>query len=223
MSYSPVGGESKANTVQLLDRRTLEPILQIESGAVAFSPDGRVICTAKRGILRRFDIQSGKLIDTLTVSDLAVRSISFSSDGNRLATAGADSGDVIVWNTTTTPFDRVARFHSDEYVNSVAWDATGTRLLATCDSTIRIWDATLLRDRVAARDARHQALAQVEPMVAKLFDELKEPTRVAERIGADAPLSPVARKTALRVVLRKGLEAQAAPREIQPGPLTAPK
>jgi hypothetical protein len=76
------------------------------------------------------------------------------------------------------------------------------------DFTVRVWEPRPVRDRIAARDARKDALVVVEPMVNKWFDELGEPTKVIERINADTTLTALQRKTALQVVLKRGLEKQ---------------
>jgi hypothetical protein len=108
-------------------------------------------------------------------------------------------------------YDRVARFHQDGYASAAAWDATGTRLATAHDKSVRIWDATPLRERVAAREARRQAMARVEPMVVALVAELKDRTGVAERVRADPALDALERRTALQVLLRLGLEARSRP------------
>ncbi|MEI6786083.1 MAG: hypothetical protein WCQ21_34795, partial [Verrucomicrobiota bacterium] len=49
-------------------------------------------------------------------------------------------------------------------------------------------------------------LAQVEPMVQRLFTELDDAGKVVERVKADASLSTRARQVALQVALRTSLD-----------------
>jgi len=63
---------------------------------------------------------------------------------------------------------------------------------------------------MAARRERQAILAQVEPMVQRLFDKLGDAAHVADEVRADPSLSPRARQVALQVVLRTSLETQSA-------------
>ena len=199
-----------AQVWEAIDAASLASLREFETGAPVswvFTPDSTSLCFGcPDGVVRRFNVASGKSDLTFQAHDLPVRSIAFNRDGTRLATAGGDDGDVIVWNTTTSPtFDRVARFHEDGWAGSVAWDATGERLLGTFGQTIRVWDSTPLRERVQARAARQQAVEQVTPIVTRLFEDLKEPAKVVERINTDASLDTLHRKAALQLVLKRGL------------------
>jgi hypothetical protein len=143
-----------------------------------------------------------------------VSGIAPSPDGTRLATVGGDEGDVIVWDTTTPPpYERVARFHEDGFVGGAVWDSTGTRLIGACDKTIRIWDDTPLRERVAMRQARAAALKTVEPLVADLIRQLRDPTAVAKRLDADPSLDSFSHRLALQLALRAALAKTPAVQE----------
>ena len=107
-----------------------------------------------------------------------------------------------------------------------AWVLRGHRsyvycvfLLLSCsgDHTVRIWDTQSLKDRVQARHERQTILADVEPMVERLFAELGDAGKVVERVKADVLLSARARQIALQVALRMSLDRiNATARELPP-------
>jgi WD40 repeat protein len=116
----------------------------------------------------------------------------YSPDGQRIASGGFDD-NVRIWNAQT--FEQVARLggHQD-YVHGLAWRADSQQLLSCSgDHTIRIWDTESLKDRIQARRERQTILAQVEPMVQRLFAEVGEAGKVVERVKADGRLSTRAR------------------------------
>jgi len=59
---------------------------------------------------------------------------------------------------------------------------------------------------VEALARREEALPRIEPFVAKLFEELHDATKVAERITSDTTLGDFERKLARQVTLRMALE-----------------
>jgi WD40 repeat protein len=196
----------------LLSAATLATEHSIEARSpycIVFSPDsGRVLAGGRdAGLVRTFDARTGSLLTTFQAHDGLVNGIALSPDGTRLATVGGDEGDIIVWDTTTPPpYERVARFHETGFVSGATWDSTGKLLIGACDKTIRLWDDVPLRERVRAREERTQILSQVEPMVARLFDELHDAAKVAQRVNADATLSPLQRTIAMQHTLKLGLE-----------------
>lgn len=195
---------------EMIDAASLASLREFEPGmpgSWAFTPDSTSLCFGySDGVVRRFNVASGNADLTFQAHDLQVRALAFNRDGSRLATAGGDDGDIFVWNTTTSPtFDRVARFHEDGWAGSVAWDASGERLMGTFGQTIRVWDATPVGERVRAREARKTALAQIESKVADLFAELGESAKVVERLHADVTLIGLQRRAALQLVLQREL------------------
>src|SRR5262249_43853415 len=67
-----------------------EPSLRV--AAVAFSPDGATLAAAcSDGIIRLWDIASGKLCRTLSGHVAVVRGLAFAPDGRTLASLGEDN------------------------------------------------------------------------------------------------------------------------------------
>jgi len=71
---------------------------------------------------------------------------------------------------------------------------------------VRIWDTQSLKHRVQAGRERQTILAEVEPMVQRLFAELGDAGKVVERVNADVLLSPRGRQIALQVALRISID-----------------
>ena len=199
-------------TLDLLDAQSLEPVRGWRHGhsapvcSVAFSPDSRRILTASEdGIVRVWDATSGTRLHDLVGHGNYVFCAVYSPDGKRIASGGRDN-NVRIWDAET--FEQVARLRGHEdYVYSLAWRADSQQLISgSGDYTVRIWDTQPLKDRMQGRRERQAILAQVEPMVQRLFTELGDAGKVVERVKADASLSTRARQVALQVALRTSLD-----------------
>ncbi|MGO8698629.1 MAG: WD40 repeat domain-containing serine/threonine protein kinase [Limisphaerales bacterium] len=217
VAWSPDGATiavciHQASTIILLDGQSLEPLRQWPHGhkglvnSVAFSPDSqRILTTADDGIVRVWEAATGYRLQDLDGHGNRVLCATYSPDGKRIASGGFD-GNVLIWNAQT--FKQVARLggHQD-YAYSLAWRADSQQLLSCSgDHTVRIWDAQSLKDRMQARRDRQSILAEVEPMVRRLFAELGDAGKVVERIKADDLLRERARQVALQVALRTSLD-----------------
>jgi WD40 repeat protein len=67
-----------------------------------------------------------------------VRTLTFSRDGSRLATAGADQ-TIRVWDTATGQESLTLKGHTDS-IRSLAFNTDGSRLVSVSDNTARVWD-----------------------------------------------------------------------------------
>ena len=206
----------RPGTMLFLDTQTLETVRAIDGiperqMSIALSPDGSRIATGgEDGLLRIFKADTGEQLATMSGQGMEILTIAFSPDGSRIASAGMDR-KVRLWDAKT--FEQVAAFAGHEgHIGDLDWDAKGERLLSCSgDTTVRIWEPAPIRTRVQARAARAAALVQMEPMAAKLFDELADAAKVIDRINADTKLSPLNRKTARQLVLKHGLEQDRHP------------
>ena len=201
-------------TLDILDAQSLEPVRQWKHGhsagvaSVAFSPDSRRILTASEdGIVRVWDAATGRRLHDLVGHGNHVLCAVYSPDNKRIASGGRDQ-NIRIWDAET--FEQVARLGGhDDYVLSLAWRADSQQLISgSGDYTVRIWDTVPIKDRMQARSERQAILAQVEPMVQRLFAEFGAAGKVVEKVKADVSLSARARQVALQVVLRTSLDRQ---------------
>jgi len=177
---------------------------------LAFRPDShRIVTTAQNGIARIWDAATGTLVHELIGHGNRLFCAAYSPDGRRIATGGNDNY-VRLWDAET--FEPVARLGGHEnYVWSLAWRADSQLLVSgSGDHTVRIWETQTLKDRMQARRERQVIVARVEPMVQRLFNELGDAARVAEKVQADTSLSHRARQVALQVVLAAAIKARSS-------------
>ena len=108
-----------------------------------FSPDGRLIATSglQDGNVYIWDVVQGGLVYSFTAHYAPVWYVTFSPNGERLATASVD-GTAKVWDTSTGEELLTLAGHSG-LVSVVAFSPDGARLATSSfDTTVRVWDAT---------------------------------------------------------------------------------
>jgi WD40 repeat protein len=120
---------------------------------VAFSPDGQRLAAYSGADVIVWDAQTGRELVALKGHTGDVKSITFSPDGSRLATAANDA-TVRVWDAQnghelmTLPGRNGGNFSS--FIsdgNSVAFRPDGHRLVAgSTGDTVKIWDGTPLAE-----------------------------------------------------------------------------
>ena len=194
----------KPDAVRVWDAKTGELILALKGHTgpvlcVAFSPDDGQLVSAG-GALSRFaelkvwDASTGREIRNLTGHTDQVRSVAFSPDGRRLAT-GSNDRTIKLWDTSVYRDVFTLRWHTAG-VTVVAFSPDGTRLLSgSIDRTAEIWD---LNARELTELYRREAVA----LVRRLFDELRDKSRVVEAIRADTTLGAPMRRHVLDLAER---------------------
>jgi WD40 repeat protein/serine/threonine protein kinase len=129
--------------IQIWDAATGKELLTLKGDTnvqtLAWSPDGTRLASHEGGRVIIWDPVTTR--SRLSLNTGSVESIAWNPDGTRLA-AACNSGEVVIWDTTTGQSTCTLKGHSD-VVSSVAWSPTGTRLAsAGRDRVIQIWDVS---------------------------------------------------------------------------------
>jgi WD40 repeat protein len=124
-------------------------------GALAFSPDGRLLATgsgepSRTGQIKLWDVATGRLErDFADPHSDAVLGLEFSPDGRWLASGSADRFARVL-DLSSGKVARTFEGHAD-HVLGVSWKADG-RVLATCgaDGQVKLWDVSIGERRANA-------------------------------------------------------------------------
>jgi serine/threonine protein kinase/Tol biopolymer transport system component len=134
---------------------------RFEVYTVAFSPDGKTLASGggyfsadlKPGEIMIWDVETGKLRESLKGHTGGVWSVAFSPDGKTLASASADK-TVKLWDVKTGSAKASLEGHAD-WVRSVAFTPDGDSVAsASNDQTIKVWDVKTGRARMTLRGHR---------------------------------------------------------------------
>ncbi|MCP6759564.1 MAG: serine/threonine protein kinase [Fischerella sp. CENA71] len=109
--------------------------------SIAISPDGQILASGHDDkTIKLWNLNTYKLISTLTGHSQAVKSVAFSPKENILVTA-SDDRTIKLWNLTT--FEEICTLlgHSSA-VKSVAFNLGGILASGSWDKTVKLWNIT---------------------------------------------------------------------------------
>ena len=116
---------------------------------IQFAPDGKsLVVETHGGIRHRYDVATGKLIESKALA-IPTGALEYSPDGKTLAVASRSSyvdlpkgGHTILLIDAVTGAEKLRLPLGPVGAESVSWSKDGTRLVATTDYRLRVWDAT---------------------------------------------------------------------------------
>lgn len=111
-----------------------------------WSPDGNNLVSASSdGTTLIWDISTGETpIEITSKSDLRFYSLSWSSDGSRIAALRSTDGMILIWDAETGKELSFNQSNKDCSLDHLSWSPGGDRLLTTCqeDNSVQVWDAS---------------------------------------------------------------------------------
>ena len=142
-------GPGQGPVVQLFDATSGGLVRFFQGGdqspfALALRPDGIEVASAGFQVpdISVWDMESGRIVRTLTGHTWPIRALEYSRDGRLLASA-APGGGVIVWDARTgSQLSMLPK--PTEYIDCISFSPDGRYLAAPYERTVRIWDISHL-------------------------------------------------------------------------------
>ncbi|KAG2078506.1 WD40 repeat-like protein [Suillus decipiens] len=107
--------------------------------AMASSPDGKTVTTGSSdGVVKLWNVNTGKVIKTLAGHTEVVQSVCWSPDGGRVV-SGSVCGTFITWDVKSGE-TIIGPINAGEYMFVVCYSSDG-KMIATGGGDLRIWDA----------------------------------------------------------------------------------
>ena len=111
---------------------------------IAFAPDGRSVasCARRHGVVRRWDVATGRLIHGYPGPLGGTTRVLFSRDGKRLYAAGGSFDPTLfAWDVDTGREEARFTGHSN-IVSALSLSPDGRRLVSSAADSVLLWDTT---------------------------------------------------------------------------------
>ncbi|KAG9066999.1 hypothetical protein KI688_012911 [Linnemannia hyalina] len=147
VAFSPTGQQvataSNDHSVGLWDARTGAFVLLLagdmdDKTSIAYSPDGNT----KDEIIRIFDTLTGLVVLESYKGDSWIKCLTYSLDGQRIAT-GSYGGWIQLWNVTATTLERGRKWaaHTGQ-MTSITFSSDDRWIASSsCDHTVKLWES----------------------------------------------------------------------------------
>ncbi|AFZ60133.1 serine/threonine protein kinase [Anabaena cylindrica FACHB-243] len=107
--------------------------------SVAISPDSQTIASGGNGIIKLWNVATGKEVTSLSGHIRNVNVVTISPDGKNLV-SGSDDQTIKIWNLITKKLSYTLKSHTDS-VQALAISKDGKTLVsASDDKTIKVWN-----------------------------------------------------------------------------------
>jgi YVTN family beta-propeller protein len=153
-TFSPDGkwlAVSRSGTIRVVDVQTGEPrataeLWEADAWSLAFSPNSELLAAGPsvggtNTTIKLFSLTTGKAAGELVGHVTWVPALTFTADGKRLISAGADQ-TIIVWDAAEQEHPRLASLHGHRSeISALAVAADGKTIISGCkDGTLFGWD-----------------------------------------------------------------------------------
>jgi len=140
------------------------PMIEAHTGGPLWTfgirPDGKTLATGGQdGTIKLWNIADGKLKATLTGHNKYVRGLSFTPDGDLMASAGANDHTIRFWDLTAMPPEELEKFTFEKVAPSVSFSPDGKMLAASgYDGKVRIFktDESTPKEKLVINAPRNQ-------------------------------------------------------------------
>jgi WD40 repeat protein len=139
-----IAASGSANTVKLwrIDGEKLQLIKTLEGHkysvwSISCSKDGKIVTADLGGFLGFWSSDGKELKKTFKVSEKSIFGVTFSPNGQTIATAGGDT-TVRLWNLNGQELKTLGRH--DNFVTNISFSADGKTIASTsADNTVKLW------------------------------------------------------------------------------------
>jgi WD40 repeat protein/tRNA A-37 threonylcarbamoyl transferase component Bud32 len=118
-----------------------------EVSCLAYAPDGKTLAVGGGGMIKLWDVATGRERATLAVRPGPVKSLAYSPDGQTLASGNGD-GTVTLWDPAAGKERATLKGHRDS-VEAVIFSPDGQTLAsgANVDMMVKLWDVTTGKEK----------------------------------------------------------------------------